>query len=94
MNAIRSAAANPYGTATLNLPRLHDAEYLPDPKEYLYQLLPDAKGNFDRRRQLNEARSVHRVADFIEDFSPLRELAAFRALEAEVVAVLATMTND
>ncbi|HLK61600.1 MAG TPA: hypothetical protein VKU00_33945 [Chthonomonadaceae bacterium] len=87
--AIRQAAGNPNGRMTLQLPRLRTVESLPDPKENLYALLREAK-SLNRRRQRGEhiSHDAQRVAEFIEDFSPLRVLPAFQALETEIVDII------
>jgi hypothetical protein len=41
-----------------------------------------------RRRKFDASQAVHRVADYIDDFSPLRRLPAFQHMENEVLAVL------
>ncbi|MFP4436445.1 MAG: hypothetical protein ACLFVO_04295 [Chloroflexaceae bacterium] len=80
--AIRTAAGNPNGRDRLDLPRLQHVEGLPDPKEVLYELLRTASGLSGRRRKkLPVSRLAQRVADFIDDFAPLRTLPAFTALE-------------
>ena len=83
--AIRSAAGNPNGTVTLSIPRLRDVEGIPDPKQRLQELLKTASELTGRRRQqLNLASCARRVAEYIEDFSPLDMLAAFVALNEDV----------
>lgn len=87
--AIRNAAGNPNGKSRVILPALKRLEDLPDPKEVLYQLLRDASELTGRRlRKFNPNRAVHDVANFIEDFSPLRSLSAFQHLEEELLEVL------
>jgi len=82
---IRQAAGNRSERQTLELPPLSRLEALPDPKELLHQLLREASGlSGRRRRQFDTDRAVHRLADLIEDFSPLRALNAFRSLEEDV----------
>jgi hypothetical protein len=86
--AIRLAAGNPNGKVKLDLP--HDrAETLPDPKEVLHKALRLACELTGRRlRKFDIMHAVHRVAGSIDDFSPLRALPAFRAMEEELLAVL------
>jgi hypothetical protein len=77
--AIRCAAEIPAGSTALELPPLKRIESKPDPKKILEQALLDACGlNKRRRSKLNLPRCKARVADFIDDFSPLRRLNAFR----------------
>ena len=83
--ALRSAAGDPRGTEPLSMPAAQQLEGLSDPKEILHELLRTASGlTGRRRRKFRMKQAVHRVAAGIQDFSPLRELSAFRALEQEV----------
>jgi hypothetical protein len=83
--AIREAAGNPRGRELLALPRLREVENLPDPKSTLHQLLREASGLRERRRRLLRVHSaVHRIADITANFTPLRELPAFRNLELDL----------
>ena len=83
--AIRSTAGNPNGAVPLLLPRLRDIEGMPDPKQRLQELLKTASGLTGRRRhQLNLSSCARRVAEYIEDFSPLDNLPAFVALNDDV----------
>jgi hypothetical protein len=85
--AIRRAAGNPRGRQPLDLPRWREIESLPDPKARLRSLVQGASGLTGRRLQrLRMAPAL--VADHIADFSPLRQLAAFQALEGELAAIL------
>jgi len=84
-SAIRLAAGRPTGRTRLSIPRLSDVESIPDPKALLHQLLRTAAEVSGRRLQrfdVNAAAS--RVAELIEDFSPLRGLPAFARFEAEL----------
>jgi hypothetical protein len=74
------------------LPALKTIESLPDPKQNLRQCLRSASELTGRRLQRfrrEESNAARRVADYIEDFSPLRKLFAFQQLEADVEAILA-----
>lgn len=83
--AIRRAAGNPNGQRPLNLPPLLRLERLPNPKNELYMLLKEASELRGRRlRKFDSRRSAARVTEFITDFSQLRSLPAFSALEADV----------
>jgi hypothetical protein len=86
-SALRTAAGNPNGRRPLELPRIQEIESLPDPKGILHDLLRQASELGSRRRRNVEVSAI-RVAERTEDFSRLRGLQAFRALEAEVLAVL------
>lgn len=87
--ALRLAADNPRGDIRLSLPPLHRLEEIPDPKELLYGLLYQASGlRPGRLSRFHPAARIHRLAELIEDFSPLRRLPAFQALETEVTALM------
>lgn len=88
--AIRRAAGNPNGKAKLDLPLPRQIERLADPKSRFRAALVAAGDPRRRRRQDVGSSAVYRlVAGEIEDFAPLRQLAAFVALEAEVEAFAA-----
>jgi hypothetical protein len=83
--AIRRAAGNPNGEASLPLPKTASLENVPDPKKLLRDCLIEASEKTGRRlhqfeRDLPDR--VQRVAELISDFSPLRQLPAFRAFES------------
>ncbi len=90
--ALRMAAGNPNGTIPLNFPNLRRLEALPDPKQTLDDLLRMAT-QFGRRRRdkfcPNQAR--RRLAELIQDYSALRNLSAFRALEQELTEILSEL---
>jgi hypothetical protein len=87
--AIRSAADNPRGRMSLAVPPLERLEEIPDPKDLLWNLLSTASGlRSGRLRRFSPAPRIHRLADLIEDFSPLRRLSAFQALEEELQRLL------
>ena len=87
--AIRFAAGNPNGRHPIELPSLTRVEALPDPKELLYELLREASGLAGkRRRQLRVQRLTRRVTEYIDDFSPLRNLSAFRELERDIITLI------
>jgi len=84
-NAIRRAAGNPSGRVPLELPALRRCEELPDPKDLLNKLIVEASELGARRREkLPVSQMAHRVAEFIQDFRPLRGLSAFATLEREI----------
>jgi hypothetical protein len=84
-SALRWAAGNPSGRQQLELPRIGELEQLPDPKRILYELLREASGLQGRRRKRFPAPiRARRVAEFVSDFTPLRKLPAFNALDAEL----------
>ncbi len=87
--ALRKAAGNPRGRMSLQLPDISKIEQLPDPKDTLHGLLRQASGLAGRRLQkLSVYELVHRIAELIEDFSPLRNLPAFNALEAKIQEII------
>lgn len=86
--AIRKAAGNPNGTSRLALPSLQRVESRPDPKADLRQALQTASGLSGRRlKKFNAATAFWRIVDYIEDFSPLRELSAFQSFERSIKAL-------
>ena len=89
--AIRRSADNPRGKQPLILPSMTQVEQLSDPKQELCQLLRDASGFTGhrlRKFKSKERQKVQRVAQLIDDFSPLRTLSAFQALESNVKQVI------
>jgi hypothetical protein len=83
--AIRRASDNPNGKIALTMPSLKSLEQEPNPKEKLHNLLKDASGLSGRRKQkFNVDERVHRVAELIDDFSPLLQLSAFKLLETKI----------
>jgi len=73
------------GNCDLDLPAFHRIEDRQDPKKDLWGVLITASGFRGRRqKKFNHSQALSRIVDFIEDFSPPRQLAAFRALEATV----------
>jgi len=88
---IRRAAGNPAGNSKLSLPPISKVESLPDPKETLRELIIQATELPPRRlKKIKLEQAVHRLAELIEDFSPLRQLPAFRQLENELKTVIET----
>jgi hypothetical protein len=85
VGAIRTAAGNPNGVVDLGLPRLADVENIPDPKNVLHRAILDASEKGARRRErFKVSIAVHQIPQYIEDFSPLRVLTAFAALEERI----------
>jgi hypothetical protein len=83
--AIRRAVGNPYGRVALQLPALDRCEDLADPKTRLYEVFRKASELGARRcAKLRVALMTQRIAEYIEDFSPLRSLSAFAALEQDL----------
>jgi hypothetical protein len=91
-NAIRAAAGNPTGSIALAMPRLQRLEDLPDPKSVLRELLRKASELIGRRlKKFSATAGAHRVAELIDDWRPLRRLAAFAEFERELDQVLAAL---
>ncbi len=88
--ALRKAASNPNGDFPLQLPDIRRLEDQPDPKKVLHDILRQASELSSRRlRSFSASDCTHRVAELINDFSPLRALPAFAALETELKEVIA-----
>jgi len=83
--AIRYAAGNSGGRRPLSIPPLRDLEDVSDPKTVLYSLLREASGLSGRRLdRFDVSEAAVRVTGYTDNFSPLRELSAFAALEADI----------
>ncbi len=89
--AIRRAADNPNGIVPLSMPQIGRLESLPDPKDTCNNLLIQASEKSGRRRERfarpsELGRRRMRVAELIDDFSPLKQLPAFRSFCERVKA--------
>lgn len=83
--ALRFAANRPSGTEKLNLPPPGDWERIPDPKGVLHDALRRAHGGKGRRaRSFSPAQAAKRMAESVEDWSPLLQLKAFRRLDTDL----------
>jgi hypothetical protein len=92
---IRRAAGNPAGISKLSVPPISKVESLPDPKETLRELFVLATELPQRRlKRFKFEQAVHRLAELIEDFSPLLQLQAFRQLEDELKTVIKSSKWD
>jgi hypothetical protein len=88
-DAIRLAAGNPYSRCQLDLPTTREAERLADPKHVLFEKLREASELTGRRlRKFDRNRARAQVAEYIDDFSPLRSFAAFLAFEEDLRTVM------
>lgn len=90
-DAIKRAADNPSSQANIDLPRLHELEQLPDPKQVLRKLLVEAselRGRRKDRFQRELAWRCQRVAELIQDFSGLFQLTAYAAFQQEMLQVV------
>ncbi len=81
--SIRRAAGKRQGKTSLNLPTYSQLEQLNDPKSVLFDALRAASEKTGRHA-INLFTARQQVADYIEDFSPLRQLQAFRLFEEEL----------
>ena len=87
--ALRKAASNPNGKDSLQLPDIRTLEHELDPKKILRNLLRQASGlSPTRLRKFSASDCSHRVSELIDDFSQLRTLSAFAALEHELEDVI------
>lgn len=87
--AIRFAAGNPNGRENLNLPELRRLEDLPNPKRVLHEALSRASGRGARRRsRLSVGQRVHQIPNYIDDYSRLNVLPAFRTLQQDIRALI------
>lgn len=83
--AIRRASGSPNGRDRLRLPELRSLERLADPKAELNNLIRTASGLTGRHlKRLKVSKAATQISGFIQDFSPLLALPAFRALETEL----------
>ena len=87
--AIKTAAGNRRYAGELELPPVNSLEEIPDPKNLLNELLKKASDlNRRRQRSFRVAKHARLVTEFIEDFSPLRQLSAFTAFEEQVSSAI------
>lgn len=83
--AIRRAAGNPRGRQPISLPALSSVEDHPDPKQELHELLKSASGwGSHRLSRFSPHKAATLVSEYTDDFSPLRAVPAFRALESDI----------
>jgi hypothetical protein len=87
--AIRRAAGNPCGKLPLRLPKIGDIESIADPKAVLHEALRSATELSGRRlKSFSSYQAAYRLGELIHDFSPLRVLPAFQALEEEIEVII------
>lgn len=92
--AIKKAAGNRNYSDQIDLPRFQRLEQVPDPKQYLHNLLRKVSGLKSRNlKKFNPNRHVHLVAEYIENFSALRNLSAFRKFEGELKKKVKDFSN-
>ena len=88
-SAINNAAGNPSNRHSLNLPAINRLEELPDPKTALHDRLRQASNLRGRRLSgFPVSEYARRVTQYIQDFSLLRRLSAFTALESEIEQII------
>lgn len=88
-DAIRKAAGNRNYRGSINLPPIRTLERENQPKDLLHSLLREASGKKGRNlKKFNIDKTVHLVAENIEDFSVLRQLIAFQEFEDELKKVV------
>lgn len=93
--AIRIAADNPNGKIKLNLPNLNRLDQIPDPKAELEKSLVKASELNQRRlKKFKPRQRMHRLAELIEDFTPLRAQDAFKRLEQKIVELQNELLNS
>ncbi len=89
-NAIRRAANNPNGKNDLSLPARHQIEQITDAKAELKRVLRQATEHRGRRlKKFDPDSAKRRIVNHMSDFKLLRQLAAFRHLEADLAALSA-----
>lgn len=83
--AIRRAAGNPRGRQPISLPALLSVEDHPNPKHELHELLRSASGLGNHRlSRFSPHKAATLISAYTDDFSPLRAVPAFRALESDI----------
>lgn len=87
--AIKKASGNRNYKQNISLPAINKLETVKQPKDELHHLLKEISGlkgrNLDK---FNPHAAIHRVAEYINDFSPLRQLASFQRFEKELKTVV------
>jgi hypothetical protein len=92
---LRVAAGCPRGRKALAIPELKRVEQLADPKALLHSLLREASETTGRdARKFSPERAAIRLAELLDDdWHRLRELSAFRRLEADTRAALQALQS-
>jgi hypothetical protein len=90
--SIRAAAGRVSGGGDLGIPKVGRLEEVADPKRTLRDAFVRAHAATGRRaRRFDPAAAVHRLADLVVDWAPLRQLSAFQRLESDTRAALASL---
>lgn len=83
--AIKKAAGNRNYKGKIYLPPLQKIEKETKPKDLLHKILKETSGLKKRSlSKFNVHQAVHLVAENINDFSPLRNLSAFKIFEEDL----------
>jgi hypothetical protein len=84
-DAIKKASGNRNYSDAVVLPAISKLEKIKDPKKELHQILKTCSNLKGRREKMfNEDSAVHLVAEYINDYSPLRQLSAFKEFEQDL----------
>lgn len=93
--AIKKASGNRNFKEIMNLPTINKLESFNNPKEELHNLLKKYSGLTGRRlSKFNVHQAVHFVAEYIEDFSILRNLKAFQIFESDLKQTVDIFINE
>lgn len=94
-NALKKAAGNRNYKGEIILPSIKKLEKEKEPKILLHNLLREVSNLKGRNlKKFNVHQAVHLVAENIEDFSPLRDLEAFKVFEKEVKNVMKSILKQ
>jgi hypothetical protein len=89
-DAIRRAANNPNGKNDLSLPARHRIEQITNAKAELERALREATEHSGRRlRKFHPESAKKLIVNHLTDFNLLRQLSAFRQLEADLATLSA-----
>jgi len=92
--AIKRAAGNRNFRGEVELPDINKLEKEANPKKRLHEVLKITSGLKGRKlEKFNVHQSVHLVAEYITDFSPLRQLEAFQIFENDLKIKISEIAN-
>jgi Domain of unknown function (DUF4276) len=94
--AIRLTAGNPRGRTSLKLPRLHEIETCPNPKQLLAAALLEAADVSGRRRErLSKRFNQHRkqLLERLDTSGPVNQLSSWQKLVKDIDAVVANLSG-
>jgi hypothetical protein len=87
--AIKQASENRNYRGIIDLPSINHLETFNNPKRKLFDLLKTSSELSGRRlSKFNVHQAVHFVAEYIEDYSILRNLSAFQVFESDLRQVI------